>query len=157
MGMMERLREMDLIKLRIICFSALVIFFVLALVALKIGADRLGLSGGNYFPLLSLARVDVDGRDINEIEKYMGREVVVRDVIKEVLPTPERGMIIKLSHISIHLSPDEVTYFQERDVDLARYLGKKIKVAGVLKENHGVVLAIKGPGSIRFLRTSHRN
>jgi hypothetical protein len=41
--------------------------------------------------------------------------------------------------------------FSGEDVDLARYLGKKIKAAGVLKENHGVILFIKGPGSIRCL------
>jgi len=104
-GWFDRLREMDIIKLRIIVFSSLVISFLLALLLLRIGAKRLGLTGGEM-PLLRLSGKEqveiVKGRDIDAINKHLGKDIVIQDRVKEVKVYPGEDLwVLKLTYVSI--------------------------------------------------------
>jgi len=151
MGWFERLKEMDLVKLRIVTFSALVISFLLALFLLKIGAERLGPTSGGYFPLLPNCVV-VKGEDLGSINKQLGKEVNFKDMVKTVEKDPEGGCVLKLTYVSVPLSAPDVALLKKEGKDILMCSGKRIEAQGVLDIHpvYGLQLSVKDPSKMKL-------
>ncbi len=132
----ERLRKMDLVKLRILIFTSTVLSFLLMLVLLKVGAERLGLSGG-VPPFLKFAEnkgAVIRGDNIAAINRYLGKEVVIEDRVKEVSSFPDEDLwVVKLTYISVPLGKGQVEELRRRGIDLKRAQGMMVRVKGILK------------------------
>ncbi len=140
----KKAQEMDLIKLRIIAISGVVLVFVFALAMLYIGGKRMGLVGGNHFPLLELAgkeqsptpKIVIKGSDLRMLKKATGRRVMIMDTIKDVsLSTETGGVGLKLTHVQVLLSERVVKALQKHGQNPLDWKGKNIEVIGVLHLN----------------------
>ncbi|BAT72338.1 hypothetical protein TST_1552 [Thermosulfidibacter takaii ABI70S6] len=137
MGFFENLKEMELKKLRIIVMSLVVATFVLALVLFKIGAEKLGLNKGEYFPLLVNKNrnsiVTINGTDIDKINKYLGKRMAVVDKVKSVTYLErEKKWILKLSYLSIPLNEKLYENLMKKGVDIKDLEGITIKALGTI-------------------------
>ncbi len=145
---MEKLKkkaeEMDLMKLRILAISGVVLVFVFALSILYIGGKRMGMVGKNHFPLLELAGKDrparpsitIKGSDLKMLKKAKGRRIVLIDNIKDVsLSTETGGVGLKLTHVQVLLSKRLVEALQKHGENPLDWKGKNIEVIGVLHLN----------------------
>ncbi|GEM_PF-1187506 len=137
MGWLEKMKEMDIMKLRILVFTILVFSFLMALVLLKIGAKRLGLSGG-VPPLLKLSEerkeVLIQGGDIDVVNKYLGKRVIIEDRVKEVDAYPDEGLwVVKLTYVSIPLSKAQVAVLKKEGLRPSQLKGMKVRARGILK------------------------
>ena len=156
-GWFERLKEMDIVKLRIIVFSFLVLSFVLALLLLRIGAKRLGLTGGEP-PLLKLIEtkkeVVVRGSEIDAINKNLGKEVVVDDVVKDVKAYPDVGLwVVKLTYVSIPLHQAQVKEMEDEGITPSQLKGMEIRARGILKIHpiYGLQLFLAKGSGLEFV------
>ncbi len=156
-GWFDRLKEMDIVKLRIIVISCLVLSFVLALVLLRIGAKRMGLTGGEL-PLLKLMEekkeVTVPGGDIDSINKNLGKEVVIEDRVKDVKTYPDAGLwVIKLTYVSIPLGRRELGDLKKKGLEPLQLKGMEIRAKGVLKIHpiYGLQLFLAKGSSLEFV------
>lgn len=156
-GWFERLREMDIVKLRIIVFSCLVLSFILALFLLRIGAKRLGLTGGEM-PLLKLAQKEqtlvVQGKDIDSINKNLGREVIIEDRVKEVKAYPGEDLwVVKLTYVSITLDEPHEKALEKEGIKPSQLKGMEIRAKGVLKVHpiYGLQLFLAKDSNIEFV------
>ena len=156
MGWLERMKEMDIVKLRILVFTLLVFSFLFALALLKIGAERLGLSGG-VPPLLKLVEdkeIVVKGDDIDAINKSLGKKVVVEDRIKRVDSYPDEGLwVVKLTYISVPLGEERVWELRKKGIALDSVEGMAVRVEGVLKIHpiYGLQLSLSKNSNLNFV------
>ncbi len=145
---MEKLKkkaeEMDLMKLRIIAISGVVLIFVFALVILYIGGKKMGLVGKHHYPLLELAGIEksdrppisIKGSDLKKLKKAKGRRVMIIDTIKDVtLSTETGGVGLKLTHVQVLLSNKTVEALQKHGENPLDWKGKNVEVIGVLNFN----------------------
>ncbi len=143
--MKERFKNMDIMKLRLIVISFLVISFVLAIVLLKIGARHLGLDKGEYMPLLELLKADypvVKGDDVKSINKFLGKTIIIDDRVK-YMEKKKDTYLIKLTYITIEANESQL-HFLESINKCKIKPGVELKACGKLKINppFGLQLAL---------------
>jgi len=140
----KKAREMDLMKLRIITISGVVLVFAFALVMLYVGGKRMGMVGGNHFPLLELAgkehparpSITINGSDLRMLKRATGHRILLIDNIRDVaLSTETGGVGLKLTHAQVLLSKRLVEALQKHGENPLDWKGKSIEVIGVLHLN----------------------
>ncbi len=124
--------DMDIKKLRIIIITALVLFFVGCLVLIKIGAEKMGISGGEP-PLLKLMEESkvIRGTNIKALNENLGKEVTVRDTIEDI-KIQNGTWVLKLHYLSVPLQGNLLKSFKH-SYKPSELKGKTVKITGVIK------------------------
>ena len=124
--------DMDIKKLRIIVITALVLFFVGCLILIKIGAEKMGISGGEP-PLLKLIEESkiIQGTNIKALNDNLGKEVTVRDTVEDI-KTQNGTWILKLHYLSVPVRGNVLSAFKQ-NYKPSKLKGKTVEVTGTIK------------------------
>ena len=154
MSSLKKIKEMDIVKLRIIIISALVISFVACLVMLKLMANRLGISGGTPV-LLKLVREDaplVSASDVEGLNRLLGKRATVEGRVEGTLED-KGGWILKLSNVSVVMGHNQMVRLKREGLTPEQMKGMKIRATGRLRvrPDLGIALIMEQDDKLEFV------
>ncbi len=128
------IKEADVIKVRFLVIAGLVLTFVGGLIALKMMAAKLGISGGEP-PLLSLVEKEmiVDVYNLDDLNKALGKKVVFKSTVDKVFCRGHDKCIFECGKVFVELDRRFLSRLKKLGFVPKNLEGMKLKVNGFLK------------------------